>query len=352
MRIILHIGMPKAGSTALQAAFVAARGPLRKRGILYPKGAFNHNFMVAGVAPADRIGRLFVQQYGGDAEAVTSDFSDFWGGIVGAIGRHKPSVVVLSAESLFNSIGRAGPEALRALLEPLGAQTEAVCYVRRPSDYYLSMAQQQLKASSVIRPVGAVAYRRPIEAAAGAADAIHVVRYERSLFSGGDIVADFAARFLPEAAGELRSVEDPKVKASMSAEAMDIVQAYRRNRHPDDNDRFTRDTGVLMRRLAEGEAALGGQRRPELLPEVRDLIDRSSVDLLWLRDAHGIVFDGIDYAAIAPAPGFRPKAVAEICRVDPERRAMLAAIADASPPATEDGERRKFRAAHTRRDRS
>ena len=49
MRLILHIGMPKAGSTALQTAFAEARRPLRAAGILYPKGAFNHNFLIAGM---------------------------------------------------------------------------------------------------------------------------------------------------------------------------------------------------------------------------------------------------------------------------------------------------------------
>ena len=61
VRIILHIGMPKAGSTALQAALAAARRPLGKAGVLYPKGAFNHNFLVAGIAPVNRLGRVFAQ---------------------------------------------------------------------------------------------------------------------------------------------------------------------------------------------------------------------------------------------------------------------------------------------------
>src|SRR5690606_14707056 len=130
------------------------------------------------------------------------------------------------------------------------------------------------------------------------ADVLHPLLYERDRFPGGDVVADFAARLLPEAGDVLRAVDDPKVKPSMSAEAMAIVQDFRRRRHPDRNDRFTRDTGILIKHLAAQEASLGGERRPRLRPGIRDLVDRASVDLLWLRDAFGIGFDGIDYSAI------------------------------------------------------
>lgn len=327
MRIILHIGMPKAGSSALQAAFAGTRRALRKAGILYPRGAFNQNFLIAGLVEPDRIGRLFRQHYGDDDGAVRSDFAAYWRNIVEAIERHRPSDVLLSGESLFGALGHAGPEPLRAMLAPLAAETEIVCYVRRPSDHYLSQVQQQLKASWNIRPVGPVTYRRPIEAAMKAADRVHVIPYERSRFPGGDIVADFASRFLPAVATELGAASNPGQNPSMSAEAMDIVQAFRRDRHHDENDRFTRDTGMLRQRLAQREAGLGGPRRPQLLPHVRDLIDRSSVDIVWLRDTFGVVFDGIDYRAIAPEPGFAVGSVAEICAIDRERRAALAEAA-------------------------
>lgn len=350
MRVILHIGMAKAGSTALQAALVAARRKLRRAGILYPKGAFNQNFLVVGVAP-DQVGRLFEQRYADDMAAMHRDFGLYWDRIVDVVGRRRPSVVVLSAELLFGVLGRSGPEPLRRLVAPLGGHVEIACYVRRPSDYYLSMAQQRLKASSRLPPAGAVGYRRSLQAAMAAADIVRVVPYERSRFPGGDIVADFVMRFLPEAAGHIAAVDDPKVRASLSAEAMAVVQSFRSARHPGEDDRFTRDTGLLIRRLSEREAELGGQRRPQLLAEVRDRIDRSSVDLLWLRDTFGIVFNGIDYGAIAPGNGFHPGSVADICLLDPERHAVLAQVEAAFDVPADGQERDRFRAV-PRRPRS
>lgn len=344
MRLILHIGMPKAGSTALQTALAAARAPLRSRRVLYPKGALNQNFLIAGVAPPDRLGRLYAQQYGDDHAAIRRDFAAFWDGIRSAIDRHAPDVTVLSGELLFGTLGDVGPEPLRALLAPLGARVEIIAYLRRPSDYYLSMAQQRLKASWEIRPVAPIGYRKPLEAARAVADVLHAVPFERDSFPGGDVVADFARRLLPEAGDALQAVDDPKVKPSMSAEAMAIVQAFRKTRYPDANDRFTRDTGALMKHLAAEEAALGGQRRPALHPHVRDCVDRASLDLPWLRDALGVRFAGVDYDAIGPADPLAVSSVDDICVVDPARRAALEATLTRLDLPMGDTERKSFRA--------
>ena len=58
MRVLLHIGMSKAGSTALQDAFARARRDLKALGILYPRGAFNHNFLVAGIDTPEQFARV------------------------------------------------------------------------------------------------------------------------------------------------------------------------------------------------------------------------------------------------------------------------------------------------------
>ena len=50
MKLILHAGMPKAGSSALQATLARAHYSLLKKGVLYPLTEHvNQNFAVAGV---------------------------------------------------------------------------------------------------------------------------------------------------------------------------------------------------------------------------------------------------------------------------------------------------------------
>lgn len=328
MRLILHIGMPKAGSSTLQAAFADTRRKLRRAGVLYPRGAVNQNFLVAGIVPPDGFGRVFRQHYAGNAGAIQSDFAGFWRNIVDAIEEVRPQLVLMSAESLFRGLARAGPDPLRNLLAPLGRQVEIVCYVRRPSDHFLSRVHQQLKASWAIHPAQPIAYRPSLEAAMAVADRLHVIAYDRSHFPDRDIIADFASRFVPEAEAALRAATKPDQNTSLSAEGMEIVQEFRRAHHPEENDVFTRDTGVLRRKLAQRQAELGGNWRPKLLPHVRERIDQSSTDLIWLRDTFGIAFEGIDYDRIAPAPGFDVVAVSDVCIVDPARKAALAEAAD------------------------
>ena len=114
----------------------------------------------------------------------------------------------------------------------------------------------------------------------------------------------------------------------MSAEAMDIVQAFRRAHHAGENDRFTRDTGLLQaqacrapgrawRRPAAGTPAAGARAG-------RPVVDRCP----RLRDAFGIGFDGIDDDAVAPNSGFDVASVSDICIVDPARRAALVEAVD------------------------
>ncbi len=349
MRLVLHIGMPKSGSTALQTALAAARGKLRKNGILYPRGALNQNFLIAGLAPPQALGRVLTQKYQGDDERIRADFQSFMKAIASEIAETSPYVTVLSAEFLFGPVADEGPEALRNLLAPLSRTFEIVCYVRQPSDYYLARAQQALKASWELPAAGPVRYRPTLESALAAAETVHAIPFDRHRFPNGDVVEDFVAQVLPEAQGVLQSVVHPKVKPSMSAEAMAIVQDFRRERHPDANDRFTRDTGALMRHLATREAEMEGQRRPRLRPEVAALVDQSSTDLLWLRDRFSIAFDGVDYTSLHERSAFRPDNVADICLVDMERKETLAStMRDVDWPA-EDTFEPNFRTAPKQR---
>ena len=139
-------------------------------------------------------------------------------------------------------------------------------------------------------------------------------------------------------------MDDPKIKPSMSAEAMAIVQEFRKRHHPDGNNRFTRDTGMVIKHLAAQEEALGGKRRPVLRPEIRQMVDGASVDLLWLRDELGIRFDGLDYDTLGPPPEMTVSRVDDICLVDRERKAALEATLAGLDLPSEDNGRKTFRA--------
>jgi hypothetical protein len=332
--------MPKAGSTALQQAFAGARDALGRRGILYPRAPHfqdSQNFLVAGLEERRHaLPRMIRSAYDGRMEEVGPDFARWLESIRAKAASSRPETLVLSSEWLFALRGASKFDRLGALLAPLGAPIEVVAYVRRPSDQYLSAIQQTLKGSHVIRPPAAVRYRTPLEGFARIAGRVHVVRYDRDAFPGGDIVRHFVTAFLPKAAGALATSGERSANTTISAEGMAILAGYRRVNHRRSRGRFTADTDRLIEAIRAADAAIGGDARPRLLPEVRAAVDGASEDVLWLRDTHGIVFDGLDYDRVAAVPPpqrvvgedgrrrkVRPDGVEAICAVDPERRQDL-----------------------------
>lgn len=347
--------MPKAGSTALQAGLAAARDRLARQGILYPRGPLvsrSHNFLIAGVQERkQKLPRLLRNAYIGRLDEVEPAFAAWMAELRSSIAARRPETLVLSSEWLFRLRADSQFERLREVLLRLGDSVEAVAYVRRPSDQYLSSAQQILKGSHVIKPVAPIRYRTTIEGFARIADRLHVVRYDRADFPGGDIVRHFLLTFLPEAGEIGAGGGDNDANATISAEGMSILAAYRRINHRRRRNRFTADTDRLLDAIRGADRQVGGDLRPRLLGHVRDEIDHGSSDILWLRDAHGVVFDGIDYGAVAaPTLPFhelkrRPKRIEEICVIDPARRekllmrAMHALAADSPAKAPEQWRR-------------
>lgn len=333
MKVILHFGMPKAGSSALQAGLVAARPALVEAGILYPRApvlSHSANALTLGLLPRDELPRYVRHALKGKPppEALFADWMVKIRSRMAQIGGH---TLVLSAENLWE-IRSPGPAArLRAVLQDLGAtRIEAVAYLRRPSDWYLSAAQQVLRASHKLRPLRPVAYRAPLETfAAHVADpgALRVFLYDRGAFPGGDVLNHFRETVLPgaplEAAPAGRAVNE-----TLSAEGMALLQDYRAAIHPGANSRFTDDTRHLRAALKEAEDAVGGETRPRLYPEIADRLDHGSTDLAWLAEAYGLRFAGIDHARIAPADwSDAPSRVAQICPVDAARRQRLSLVA-------------------------
>ncbi len=350
MRVLLHVGMPKAGSTALQQALAGGRDRLGRQGILYPRAPLfpdSQNFLVAGVEERRHaLPRMIRSAYDGRMDEIGPAFTRWMADIRASIAATRPETMVLSSEWLFGLRGQQKFDRLAELLRGFGGPFEVVAYVRRPADQYLSAVQQTLKGSHAIRPVTAVRYRTPLEGFARVADAVRVVRYDRAAFPGGDIVRDFLEAFLP-GADLAANPGGNTANATISAEGMAILAGYRRANHRKSRGRFTPDTDRLIAAIRDADAAVGGTIRPNLRPEVASAVDAASNDVLWLRDTYGIVFDGLDYDRVADAPATkadldegkdeparldrkaakaakaRPKQIEEICIVDPDRHHEL-----------------------------
>jgi hypothetical protein len=328
MEIILHIGMPKSGSSALQAGLLGMRDQLTDAGILYPEGGrgwHSHQYLVYGSVAPERLPRQLLQAYGDDVQAIGREGEAWLSALKKTIDRTGPHTLILSEESLFKTATDDGLASLNERLRRLGDAVSVVAYVRRPSDYYLSAVQQTLKASHRISGPGPVAYRSTLEGyAKRVADQMHVMKYEPAAWPDRDIVRHFLTSFVP-GGHAFATVGSQRVNSSLSAEAMALLAEYRRRIWPYDNNRFTPDTNRLVHALLAADKKVGGDCRPHLHNNIRWAIDHESIDLKWLRTEFGVVFDGIDYSAIHSVADRRPAAreVDDICPVDTKRQADL-----------------------------
>jgi hypothetical protein len=328
LRLILHIGMTKAGSSALQAGLFSVRQQLRDSGVLYPDGGRvrnSHILLLQGLVPRARLPRGVRRLYGDNIAALERDMRAWLADVEAAIDAACPHTVILSEEFLFYVIDESALIELRRRMLGLGHSVEVVAYLRRPSEHYLSSVQQLLKASHRIPGPNPVAYRPTIEGYANhVADRLHVVQYDRDSWHDGDILHHFLTSFVPDV--DLRdAVPAERVNESLSAEAMSLLAEYRSRVWPDEHNRFTEDTNRVVQALAASDGEVAGNRVPCLHDDVARTVDQSSVDLLWLRDRYGIDFGGVDYSAIRPAAGHHPPfaSVDCMCRVDADRREEL-----------------------------
>ena len=336
MRVLLHIGMTKAGSSALQAGLFAVRRELPGCGVLYPDGGRVRNsqiLLLQGLLPAERLPRGLQRLYGGDIGGLERDMHAWMAGVETAIDATRPHTLILSEEFLFYVVDESALTELRRRMLSLGHTVEVVVYVRRPSEHYLSSVQQLLKASHRIPGPNPVAYRPTIEGYANhVADRMHVVEYDRSDWPDGDILRHFLTAFVPDA-NACASVPLEDVNESLSAEAMSLLAEYRERIWPDQHNRFTEDTNLVVRALAASDMEVAGDRAPSLHEHVARRVDQTSTDLPWLRETHGIVFDGVDYSAIQPAADHHPPlaSVDCMCPVDSSRRDELDVARRAAP---------------------
>ena len=345
--ILLHIGMQKAGSTALQHRFAGLRDWLDARGLHYPQGLqteHNHSLLVALGSRGQRLPRHYETAYRGDVAAAAAAVEGWFDGVLATARARGARRILLSAETLFRLETAEAVAPVARVLRRAGGRLVVLAYLRAPADYYAAQVQQRLKAGHVLIRPGPVPYRPPLTAWEGVADEIRVRRYDRALFPDRDIARAVQEEIgadpvpLPEGAGT------PERNASIGAEGMALMQDYRAAIHPRANRKHRPDSAALLRAIGRAEARLGLSGPPRLHPELADRLDHGAPDLTWLKARFGIAFPGIDYDRIAPAEDGQAKdgrtkdgraeagpagtwpvvrRVADICPLDPERARRL-----------------------------
>lgn len=334
MRTVLHIGMPKTGTTALQTCFHKSYDTLLDHGVLYPRYGrgvrySKHILLVQPVLEFKRLPRS-LRQKKATPEDLERSHRVFFEAVRSQIADNKPECVVLSAENLSRPFTKTQMDVLANELEGLGVgEVEVAVYLRRPSSHFLSGLQQKLKASHKLKQPSARAYRSIIEAYSGrfGAQSVRPRVFDRTLLVDGDIVADFCTSHLARERIDPKSLRPgDRSNETMCAETMKIVWQYRWDFERDNDDMHTRGSRQLRAALLEAEPKVGVER-PRLRDGIAEIIDHASEDVLWLRDTYGLEFPGLDYSVLErggpkPVPK-REYDLRELVEVDPKVQTRL-----------------------------
>lgn len=329
MRVVLHIGMSKTGTTALQHTFRGSAESLEQHRVLYPKPPGDehcHLVLVNGLTRPGDTPRQEAQR-----RRPPQARSHFLQHVAADIARKRPQTLVLSTERLFRPLRDGALQRFHGELEALGAtRIDVVAYLRAPASSYVSRLQQVLKHSSrVLRP-GPPPYRAALEPylEVFGEGFVHAHLFAPNALRSADIVDDFVHRHLASSgvsAAELTS--EGRLNESLSAPAMELMRRYRQDVHPLADDVLMPDSDWLCARLMDLDAQLQ-LSRPVLHPAVADWIDHASPDLEWLQKRFDLVFPEVDYGRLVTGrtPENHPwptPALHEVVRIDPEELQRL-----------------------------
>ncbi|MCW8827554.1 MAG: hypothetical protein OQK94_00705 [Gammaproteobacteria bacterium] len=291
MKMIIHIGTPKTGSTSIQKGLFNLRKSLREQHCLYPGKGKSHHAVAALVRPFNKLRRYTQSKHKNNpdkifhrAEALRTEIKS-----------SNANTVLLSSEFLC----RLSSEEIFRLIDALGfspADVYAICYVRQPSRFYLSAIQQKLKASVTIPNPFDKKYdfHGMLQSWISIIGKENVVvrAFDREQLHREDVVSDLLQILNKEFSIDLSQHKPARTEknTSLSAEACILMQELRRELLNLEDDVYTDDSRRLVR-IIKSKSAWMRLTRMKFRREIVSQIDRlHKSDLEWLKQGYGIEF--------------------------------------------------------------
>lgn len=298
MRLVLHIGMGKTGTSTLQGTLRRNASALAGAGVLYPRGdAYplkQHQGLMALVTRPERLPREFGAIRDGSAEASQRLAEALWSDIRRQVERTAPDTVVLSYESLLY-LPIDDLKRLRRRLEELTSDISVVAYVRHPSTHWLALSQQRVKASSSINPPGKYhnAISNHLATYVDVFDgAVSARAFDREVLEDGCIVADFLHHHIAHGDDLRDGIVVHRENESMSAEAVCILQRLRHHVWLDQDDVFMPESDevlAVLRSMRDAPHTVAALR-----PGIQAVLtEHHRGDLDWLAERFDMKFPSV-----------------------------------------------------------
>jgi hypothetical protein len=338
-RLLLHIGHPKTGTTALQSVLSAnAATLLKEASILYPTrtnpSEYKHAFAIPWLLGLEneairRRGRC-------KNEELQKLSHSYWESVKNEVNETKPETLILSAEG-FWIMRKATQEKINFFKENLYAiagRVDVAGYLKSPASYFTSMINQKLRNYREVFLPRPNYYRSSLETWEATGFDQHSWRiFDRNRLTNRDIIDDFCTHHLPADLNPtcLKREGVEQANSSVSNEALVILEKLVQRQPILRNNIYDHRRSKVVEILRQADRAVGGQSRPCLTEEATASVISRCQDLGWLAD-RGLTFPDIDPALIdRPSSVDLPEkftCVADFCPVDTERLASLRSIAE------------------------
>jgi hypothetical protein len=329
MKVTIHLGPAKTGSTALQKTLAANRRFLAKNGILYPETLkepmarnFNHNILCTGAANPCVMSPLTRRYYETVGESAISRFQREAEYIRQQVRKQRPAQVIISGEHLFRRLSDLGPAIWDNIFSDEEIAIDAIAYVRNPAKRFVSLAQQRLLNSAHLP--SSPARMRPIlaEWENYFPHAMRIKCFDGIIADHQDLTQEFLATVAPEL--DISGLVSQHANESMSAEAMVILQEYRAAHHAENENVRPADVRRLIRRLKKIGERGDKAPRPGLRPEIeRGVYSALASDIDWIANHFEVDLSPcLDRAKIDENSDFdlrQIRTVRQLCEVDEAR---------------------------------
>lgn len=300
MRVVFHLGVNKAGSTAIQATLAQSSDKLLAHGVYFPRldRVVHHTQLLFAFTDDDEFRKHYRRWTPEGARHSREHSENLWRQIASTIETRKPHTLILSTE-FGTGLRPATLGRILSYLERWSTEIELAAYVRFPPSHYLSAVQQGLKFGYKVEdPRIEGVYRRDLQKVARHQVArLHIRSFSKRALRGGCVCQDFLGCVVGLPDELLRQVPVLRSNESLSAEAMVLLQAFNRVHFPNARRPGNPLSNALIRAIEAAEQR-ENFAKPELTAPLRRLIENSvRDDMLWLRESHGLVFERFPYEA-------------------------------------------------------